>query len=173
MDITLTAQTTAPFRDSLAPMMADYYALMVAKFTDAGGPDIDRDGLIDEIWADMDPYLPPQGQIFLAHAHARAGDRLVGCGFLRRIRSDAAELKRLYVLPDCQGQGLGRRLIEARIDGARDMGLRDLYTDTVTGNGAMLRLYDRLGFRRIERYPENANPPERDPWLVYLHRPVG
>ncbi len=82
-------------------------------------------------------------------------------------------MKRLYVLPDCQGHGLGRRLIEARIDGARAMGLSDLYADTVIGNDDMLRLYDRLGFRHIDRYPENANPPERDPWLVYLHRPVG
>ena len=169
MEITLTALTEAPPRGTLAPLMAEYYAVMLAKLTNAGGPEVDTGGLIDEIWADMDPYLPPQGQIILAHA----GDRLVGCGFLRRIRPDAAEMKRLYVLPDCQGHGLGRRLIEARIDGARAMGLSDLYADTVIGNDDMLRLYDRLGFRRIGRYPENANPPERDPWLVYLHRPVG
>jgi len=169
MDITLTAQTNMPPRSALAPMLEDYYALMLAKFIHAGGPELDRGGLIDEIWADTEPYLPPQGQIFLAHA----GARLVGCGFLRRIRPDAAEMKRLYVLPACQGQGLGRRLIEARIDAARAMGLNDLYADTIVGNDDMLRLYERFGFSRIDRYPENANPPERDPWLVYLHRPVG
>lgn len=169
MDITLTAQTEAPPRDALGPLMVDYYAVMQAKLTNAGGPQVDTGGLLDEIWANMPPYLPPQGQIFLAHA----GDRLVGCGFLRRIRPDAAEMKRLFVLPECQGHGLGRRLIEARIDAARAMGLSDLYADTVIGNDDMLRLYQRLGFRHTDRYPENAHPPERSPWLVYLHRPVG
>ena len=169
MQITLSAQASFPRRDTLAPLMRDYYALMQAKLTGAGGPDFGHGDLVDGIWADMEPYLPPQGQILLAHADGR----LVGCGFLRRIRPDAVEMKRLYVLPDCQGQGLGRRLIEARIDAARAMGLNDLYADAVTGNDDMLRLYERFGFRRIDRYPENANPPQRDPWLVYLHRPVG
>jgi len=170
MPITLTSLTRAPARgDPLVALLEEYNALMARKLIAAGGPAVDLSGAIDQMRADMAPYLPPQGQVFLAHAD----DRLVGCGFLRRIRSDAAEMKRLYVLPDCQGQGLGRRLIEARIDAARAMGLSDLYADTIIGNNDMLRLYERLGFRRIERYAENAHPPERSAWLVYLHRPVG
>jgi len=169
MDIALTAQTSAPPRQTLGPLIDEFNALMAGKLSDAGGPEADPRAATDRLWADMTPYLPPQGQIFLAHA----GARLVGCGFLRRIRPDAAEMKRLFVLPDCQGHGLGRRLIEARIDAARAMGLNDLYADTIVGNDDMLRLYERFGFRRIDRYPENANPPGFDPWLVYLHRPVG
>jgi hypothetical protein len=32
----------------------------------------------------------------------------------------------------------------------------------------MLSMYERFGFRYIQRYPENANPIEFEPYLVYL-----
>lgn len=169
MTISITAQTVLPDRRSFEPMMADYYTLMVGKFRTAGGPEVATDGLVDGVWQDIDAYLPPNGQLVLAH---EADGTLVGCGFLKKIRDDAGELKRLYVLPRMQGQGLGRRLIEARITAAHEMGLTDLYADTVAGNRGMLSLYDQLGFKLIDRYPENANPPEWSQWLVYLHRPV-
>jgi RimJ/RimL family protein N-acetyltransferase len=54
-----------------------------------------------------------------------------------------------------------------RIDAAREMGCTTLYADTIKGNRAMLAMYVRLGFDYApSRYPENANPPELDPYLV-------
>jgi hypothetical protein len=38
----------------------------------------------------------------------------------------------------------------------------------VKGNTAMLSMYEKFGFAYIRRYPENANVPELEPWLVYL-----
>ncbi len=58
-----------------------------------------------------------------------------------KIRPDAGELKRLYVLPVYQGMGLGRQLIELRIEAARELGVRHLYADTARGNHGMLSLY--------------------------------
>ena len=104
-------------------------------------------------------------------AHNEDGG-LVGCGFLKKIRPDAAELKRLYVHPSVRGQGLGRKLVKARIDMARQMGIKHLYADTVIGNDTMLALYKKFGFQHIDRYLENANPEAWSKWLVYLHRPV-
>ena len=48
------------------------------------------------------------------------------------------------------------------------MGCRAVYADTYRGNRPMLNIYERHGFRHIPRYPENANPPEFEPYLVYL-----
>ena len=43
-----------------------------------------------------------------------------------------------------------------------------IYVDTAKGNRPMLSMYERFGFKYIERYPENANPAEYAPYLVYL-----
>lgn len=48
------------------------------------------------------------------------------------------------------------------------MGWTTLLADTVRGNTEMLKLYDSLGFREIERYSENANDPALAPYLTYL-----
>lgn len=50
----------------------------------------------------------------------------------------------------------------------RAMGWTTLLVDTVRGNTEMLKLYDSLGFREIERYSENANDPALAPYLTYL-----
>jgi len=46
-------------------------------------------------------------------------------------------MKRLFVLPDARGRGIARRLVQARIDDARGMGLRHLLADTVRTNVEM------------------------------------
>ena len=54
------------------------------------------------------------------------------------------------------------------IDEARKMGCTTVYADTMKGNRAMLAMYEKFGFHYIPRYPENANPAELEPFLVYL-----
>lgn len=166
MAIELSAPAKIHDRDSLYSLLFAYYSGILPQLAAVGGPAYAPDAMLSGLWDDIDAYLPPNGAVILAHDD---GD-LVGCGFLKRIRPDAGELKRLYVHPKLRGTGLGRALLNARIDAARKLGLRDLYADTVTGNTAMLDLYDANGFRHIDRYPENANSAELDPWLVYLHR---
>ena len=77
-------------------------------------------------------------------------------------------MKRMFVRPEAQGQGLGRRLFEMRIAEAKKMGCRVIYADTARGNRSMLSMYEKYGFQYIPRYPENANPPEFEPYLVFL-----
>ena len=76
----------------------------------------------------------------------------------------------MYVRPKARGLGLGRLLFEYRVEEARRMGCDTLYADTVKGNAPMLSMYEKFGFSYIPRYPENANGPELEPFLVYLKR---
>lgn len=154
-------------RPALAAMLEAYYALMLGKLTAAGGPLLDGSAYAAAAMDNLAASLPPHGRLALAHDELGA---LVGFGFLSRIRPDAGELKRLYVLPEARKGGLGRRLVEARIQAAREMGWRRLYADTIKGNREMLLLYDSLGFRLIPRYPENGNLPELEPWFVFLEK---
>lgn len=95
-------------------------------------------------------YAPPRGELLVAwDGFARA----VGCVGLRPLGdSGACELKRLYVAPRARSSGLGRMLADAIVEIARaDCYLR-LVLDTLPGLVAAVRLYERMGFRRIAPY---------------------
>lgn len=62
-------------------------------------------------------------------------------------------LAELYVVPDRRGQGLGRALMEAAIDLARNQGAD--YMDLGTSeDDAARHLYESLGFTNRERNPD-------------------
>jgi GNAT superfamily N-acetyltransferase len=160
--------TALPDPQAFEALMRDYYQVMIDKLVAAGGPNHSAKDLAADTMAHIDTLLPPDGRVLLA---TKDDGTLIGCGVIRRIRPDAAELKRMYVRPEAQGLGLGRQLFEMRIAEARNMGCTHLYADTITGNTAMLSMYEKFGFRYIPRYPENANDPELAPYLVFLeHR---
>jgi len=104
-------------------------------------------------------YAPPRGGLWLAGPmHAP-----LGCVALRpldhdvvgRPTSGTAEIKRLYLRPDARGTGLGRRLAETALEGARSRGYRIVKLDTLEGMDAARALYARLGFRPCEAYYHN------------------
>lgn len=146
-------------------LLLDYYKIVLKAFEAAGGPVLAPEDLARSSIDHLDEMLPPAGRLALAFGQS---GQLLGCGAMRRIRQDAVEMKRMFVRPEAQGQGLGRRLFEMRIAEARNMGCRTIYVDTVKGNRPMLSIYERHGFQYIPRYPENANPLEFEPYLVFL-----
>jgi len=64
-----------------------------------------------------------------------------------------AEFRALAVAPEARGRGVGRALLRAVIDRARDAGVRQLLLSTQTTMLAAQHLYTEAGFRRL---------PERD-----------
>jgi GNAT superfamily N-acetyltransferase len=84
----------------------------------------------------------------------------VGCGALRIIDPETAELKRMYVSPAVRGGGLGRRLVAALEDQARALGVRRLVLETGVRQAAALALYQATGFRPIPLFGEYCRSPE-------------
>lgn len=151
--------------DGYRALLVDYLTGILPAFEAVSGIKIDPIEMADETLAHPASLLPPLNRLVLAYDET---DTLVGCGSLRRIREDAAEMKRMFVAPSARRTGLGRALFEARIAEGRRMGLRHLFADTFKGNRPMLSLYESQGATYIDRYPENANPAEFAPHLVYL-----
>lgn len=164
LEITLSFAESKPDLGELSDLLTEYYGLIQERLMKVGGPRLSIDHEVSTSLDAIDSFLPPNGGILLARDSTGF---VLGCGFMRMLDKDRAELKRLYVRDLARGFGLGRRLIEMRIEKAREMGATTILADTVRGNSSLLALYDRLGFGETPRYDGNANSPELDPYLVY------
>ena len=71
---------------------------------------------------------------------------LVGCVAVDVFWSDLAEVKSLAVSPQARRTGLGRRLVEAAVADARQLGVRKLFALTYERG-----FFERMGFELIER----------------------
>ena len=168
MEFAIENLTAPPDRAELTPMLTEFFDYMVSNLVGLGGPSPDVSLVIDAFWKEAHHYLPPNGQSLLA----RDGDgHLVGMGSLRDIGEGKGELKRLYVRPLARVSGLGRILVQRRIDTAKDMGLTTLLADTFKANVEMLGRYESLGFERIEGFKESATlnlHPEFEPFMAFV-----
>ncbi len=84
------------------------------------------------------------------------GMAFAGCVGLRRLDERTAEMKRLYLREAYRGRGAGEAMVEAVVARARDLGYGALRLDTLLKMEAAQKLYERLGFRDIERYNDSA-----------------
>ncbi|MBT9333309.1 GNAT family N-acetyltransferase [Paracidobacterium acidisoli] len=131
---------------------------------------------IDSLEAELEglpgPYAEPDGLILLAFVE----DRPAGCVALKPLQpiltgERACEMKRLWVRPAFQGQGLGRLLATEAIRRARSAEYTAMYLDTMPSTmQAASALYIALGFVPVERY--TRNPVLREtaggPGVAYL-----
>jgi putative acetyltransferase len=90
---------------------------------------------------------------------ARDGGRAVGCGAIRLIDDETAEVKRMYVEPDQRGKGVGRAVLARLEAAAAQLGARRLVLETGTHSPEALALYGRAGFTQIDCWGEYATSP--------------
>jgi len=92
--------------------------------------------------------LDSGGRIFFA----TTGERCVGCCALIRMGDKEFEVAKMAVEPSYQRTGIGRRLLFAAIDEARNAGAQRLYLETNHVLTPAIRLYESLGFKHIPEH---------------------
>ncbi|AFE10734.1 MarR family transcriptional regulator [Corallococcus coralloides DSM 2259] len=70
-------------------------------------------------------------------------------------RKPAAEIKRMWVHPEWRGAGLGARMLRHLESLARSHGFTRIVLDTNSTLTEAIALYERAGYRRMERYNDN------------------
>lgn len=102
---------------------------------------------------DVPGRLPPVGQVLVAEH----GGRVVGCvtyvsgpdsPLAESLQAGEAGIRMLGVDADAQGRGIGRRLVEACVERARQQGRRAVFLHSTSYMHGAHRIYGRLGFRR-------------------------
>jgi putative acetyltransferase len=97
---------------------------------------------------------------------ARRGGIAIGCGALVLGTDGAAELKRMFVVPEARGRKLGSRILDALEAAAEAEGVRVLRLETGVRQPEALALYRRHGY--TERGPFGTYQP--DPLSTFFEK---
>ena len=125
--------------------------------------------LINELQTHLESFYPPESrhgfsvERLIAEAVAffvlRADGRPAGCGGIKLVGREYGELKRMFVRPEFRGAGFGEMLVEHLAAHALAHGVTLLRLETGIHQQAAIRLYERLGFRRIPPFGPYTNDP--------------
>ena len=102
----------------------------------------------------LDELAQPAIRFFVA----RRDGAPVACGALR-IDAGYGEIKRMYVMPEARGQGLGRAILARIEDEARHRGLRLLRLETGIRQAEALALYHASGYKNCAPFGEYRSDP--------------
>jgi transketolase len=142
-------------REHLASPVADQLitalnAELTARYPDAGTANHFR--------LDAEELSDGRGALFVGCIAGAA----IGCGAVRRIDPDIAEVKRMYITPAARGCGLGRQMLDELEREARRLGARRLVLETGPRQPEALALYRQAGFAEIPLFGEylDSDHPE-------------
>jgi len=91
----------------------------------------------------------------------------VGCGGIKLFGTEYGEVKRMYIRPAYQGQGLGKAMLRHLADYAQQQHVPLLRLETGIYQVAAIKLYEGFGFRRRGPFGEYRD----DPVSVYFEFP--
>ena len=145
---TVTFQLADPASRTARDVVGRYFAEIGRRFG------FDPSG---ETEKDTELLVPPSGVFVVAHSDGEP----VACGGLHEMAPRVGELKRMWVHGDWRGAGLGSRLLRHLEDQARALSLGIVRLDTNAALAEAIGMYQRAGYRVIERYNDN-------PWATHF-----
>lgn len=112
-----------------------------------------------QLWlAEIGPGYAPVGYAMIAPAQFALSDST----------SHDLELKRIYVFSKFQGQGLGKKLLQAAIAAAHACQVQRLLLGVYEHNEAAIGFYTRMGFRKVGTRKFNMGGLECDDYVMAL-----
>jgi GNAT superfamily N-acetyltransferase len=146
----------SPTDDDAQSLLSDYFRMRAETFP--GGPDSYR-----TVFPDPAQFAPPVGVFLVVDDEFGA----VGCGGVRMLGPQRAEVKHLYLRDRARGRGWGRELLAELEARAVGLGARQIVLDTNASLEAAQGLYRTTGYDDIPAYNDNPNAD------VYLRKFLG
>ena len=85
----------------------------------------------------------------------RFGGKIVGSYGVYATSAWLCELRKMYLLPEFRGQGLGKKLMDDAIKKAKALGFAEMFLETNSCLQEAVHLYRRYGFTEFE--PEHLS----------------
>jgi DNA-binding MarR family transcriptional regulator/N-acetylglutamate synthase-like GNAT family acetyltransferase len=105
-------------------------------------------GLVAELFGKFASHHDPKRErCWIAELN---GER-VGCVFVVERGAEVAQLRCLLVEPKARGHGVGRALVDACVQFARDAGYRRMMLWTNQGLDSARKIYEAVGFELVEQ----------------------
>jgi ribosomal protein S18 acetylase RimI-like enzyme len=98
-------------------------------------------------------YNPKNGGIILC----KNKGEYIACVAIRKTDTQTAELKRMFVKPAYQRQGIGKILLGKAVEMAKSCGYTCIRLDTLNYMAPAINLYKQNGFYETEAYYFNPN----------------
>lgn len=74
------------------------------------------------------------------------GNKVIGCSSLYVTWENLAEIKGLAVAPEYQGKGLGKKLLQANLAEAKELGVKRIFTLTIRDG-----FFNHFGFKHVPK----------------------
>jgi putative acetyltransferase len=78
-----------------------------------------------------------------------ASGRIVGTAALQRTGPASGEVRKMFLVPEARGNGIGRALLDTVLGAARARRLERVTLSTRQRYGRAIRMYERAGFRLV------------------------
>lgn len=90
-----------------------------------------------------------------------------GCGLAPFQGSESTcELKKLFLLPESRGLGLGKQLTKRCLTFAQSQGFSQCYLDTLKSMTSAIKLYESLGFNHLDKPLTGTEHGGCDVWML-------
>ena len=101
---------------------------------------------------------------------ARLDGAPVGCGALRAIDEETAEVKRMFVRPEARRRGIAARMLAELERVAREFGYRKIILETGVFQPEAIALYKKAGYEGTAPYGRYIGNPEAFCFTKILRR---
>lgn len=150
--------------DEIAKLLTDYITTALQELRETFGVD-DSPTDVSSLRDSLQEYSDPSKALFVAQDEAGA---LVGVAGLRTLEPGVAEIKRMYVVPECRGVHLGSQLLDRLLDEAGRMEARTVRLDTARFMAGAQRLYRSRGFAERTPYAGTEIPPHLQQYWIFF-----
>ena len=130
-------------------------------------------GAIGEGFGPSDPEVEAMSQHYKnenasLYLIANMHKKVVGGGGIAPFNGslDICELRKLFLLPESRGLGIGKNILQECIDYAKSKGYKKCYLDTLVNMKSAIALYESFGFQHLEGALEGTIHNGCDVWML-------